>query len=144
MKGKRLLLAFVFVFLALNTLQFPRQTKGLEPPETDFNGAETSVDERAVQKNLELSNESILSEYITTVLTKAGLERPKVHSKLRDISVTAKDSGQGLIATINEDDELKDALGSVKLDVEEYFNTIREVSDHIVQTTVREFQDATK
>ncbi len=38
-----------------------------------------------------------MSEYVVTLLTKAGLERPKNHEKLRALSNNAKAAGTSLV-----------------------------------------------
>ena len=49
MEGKRLFFAFLFACLALNTLQFPRETKGVESPDAGLGDPDSRIDERAVQ-----------------------------------------------------------------------------------------------
>jgi adenylosuccinate lyase len=103
-----------------------------------IDGLEVHTD--AVEQNLNLSKESILSEYVVTLLTNAGLERPKAHEKLRLLSVQAKESGKGLLETVRTDPELSDVLGEGKVDASEYYNSIREVSRSIVRETEKAYQ----
>ena len=91
------------------------------------------IDLQAVSRNLSLSNDSILSEYVVTLLTKAGLERPKAHEKLRALSVSAQKTGTSLLDAVRKDNELADILDVEQLELEEYYNNIREVSRRIVK-----------
>ena len=68
-----------------------------------------------------------------TLLTKIGLERPKAHEKLRVLSSSARAEGANLLDVVREDEELSGFLKAEKLDLEEYFNSIREVSRRIVK-----------
>jgi len=86
----------------------------------------------AVENNLKLSNEAILSEYIVTLLTQSGLERPKAHEKLRVLSSQARESGIGLLETIQNDSEISEVFDASTIYLDEYYNNIREVSRHIV------------
>jgi adenylosuccinate lyase len=94
----------------------------------------------AIETNLGLSKESILSEYVLTLLTNAGLERPKAHEKLRTLSAKAQESGRGLLDLVREDPELAGTLNEISVDLNEYYNNIREVSRHIVQDAERAYQ----
>jgi len=98
------------------------------------------IDERAVIRNLNLSNDSILSEYVVTLLTKAGLERPKAHEKLRALSSSAKAADASLLDAVRKDADLSNILDMKQLQLEEYYNNIREVSRRIV----REAEEAQK
>jgi adenylosuccinate lyase len=99
-----------------------------------------TIDEDAVKYNLNLSNESILSELIVTVLTKEGFERPKVHDKLRAHSQVARQSGIGLLEVVRSDPDLADLLTEGNFDVESYYESIREVSRKIVDDAVSEYK----
>ena len=92
-----------------------------------------TINEKAVAKNLELSDNAILSEYIITLLTKTGLERPKVHEKLRDLSNKTRETGIGLLDIVRKDSELSTILDDSEIDLDGYYNTIREVSRNIVK-----------
>ncbi|MGY5881613.1 MAG: adenylosuccinate lyase [Candidatus Thorarchaeota archaeon] len=98
------------------------------------------IDTKAVDKNLNLSNDSILSEYVVTLLTKAGLERPKAHEKLRALSNSAKAADTSLLDAVRKDIDLSSILDMKQLQLEEYYNNIREVSRRIV----REAEEAHK
>ncbi|MFW9927427.1 MAG: lyase family protein, partial [Candidatus Thorarchaeota archaeon] len=99
-----------------------------------------TIDKQAVDRNLAMSNESILSELIVTALTKEGFERPKVHEKIRAHSLVAKQSGKGLLEVVKSDSDFVDILESGNLDVEKYYNDIREVSKRIVKDAVSEYR----
>jgi adenylosuccinate lyase len=86
----------------------------------------------AIEKNLSLSNEAILSEYIVTLLTISGLERPKAHEKLRVLSSQARENGRGLLDTIRDDSEISGVVDASMIYLDEYYNNIREVSRRIV------------
>jgi len=92
-----------------------------------------TIDEKAIAKNLVLSNDSILSEYLITLLTTAGLERPKVHEQMRTLSHKARESGASLLEIVREDRDLSEKLDGSKVDLDEYYNTIRETSRHIIR-----------
>ena len=92
-----------------------------------------TIDAKAVAKNLNLSNDSILSEYVVTMLTKAGLERPVAHEKLRALSTSAQNAGTNLLDAVRRDSNLVSILDVEQLKLEEYYNNIREVSRHIVK-----------
>jgi adenylosuccinate lyase len=98
----------------------------------------------AVEKNLNFSNESILSEYVITLLTKAGLERPYAHERLRAFSTQARERNKGLLATIREDPELSEVLDKNKVNLSEYYNNIREVSRRIVRNAEDAFRETLK
>ncbi|MHA2164044.1 MAG: adenylosuccinate lyase [Candidatus Thorarchaeota archaeon] len=95
-----------------------------------------TIDIDAVRRNLEISKNSILSEYILTSLIQAGLDRSTAHGKLRSLSATAQKHGRDLIETVYADQELKTLLSDTKLDVEDYYNSIREVSREIVNNAL--------
>jgi len=107
-----------------------------------IDGLEIHTD--AVENNLSLSNESTLSEYILTLLTTTGLERSKAHQKLRELSTLAHESGKGLLEIVREDPELSEVLDTDKIDLNEYYNNIREVSRHIVSDAEKEFRKTQK
>ncbi len=92
-----------------------------------------TIDEGAVIKNLKLSKDAILSEYLVTLLTKIGLERPKAHEKLRVLSKSAKADGTSLLDSVRKDEELAELLDTGQLNLEEYYQNIREVSRRIVK-----------
>jgi adenylosuccinate lyase len=95
--------------------------------------ASLEIHSAAVENNLNLSNESILSEYILTLLTAAGLDRPKAHEKLRILSTQAREMNKGLLATVRADSELSGHLEVDGANLSEYYNNIREVSRRIVR-----------
>ena len=95
-----------------------------------------TIDIDAVQRNLEISKNSILSEHILTSLIRGGLDRSNAHEKMRSLSATAQKSGRDLIETVCSDPELETLLSDTKLDVEEYYNSIREVSREIVNNAL--------
>ncbi|MFW9808584.1 MAG: adenylosuccinate lyase [Candidatus Thorarchaeota archaeon] len=99
-----------------------------------------TIDKKAVGRNLALSNEAILSELIVTALTKEGFERPKVHEKIRAHSLAAHQSGKGLLEVIKSDSDFARILESGNLDVEKYYNDIRDVSKIIVKEAVSEYR----
>jgi adenylosuccinate lyase len=92
-----------------------------------------TIDREAVDRNLNLSNDSILSEYVVTLLTKAGLERPKAHEKLRMLSDNAQAAGTSLLDAVRNDADLTNTLNIEQLKIEEYYESIREVSRRIVK-----------
>jgi len=92
-----------------------------------------TIDAKAVSKNLNLSNDSIMSEYVVTLLTKAGLERPKAHEKLRALSNSAQAAGTSLFDAVRKDSDLSGVIDMEQLQLEEYYNSIREVSRRIVR-----------
>lgn len=95
-----------------------------------------TIDENAVEYNLNLSNESIMSELIVTVLTKEGFERPKAHEKLRALSQVARQSSVGLFEVVKSDPDFSELLKEGNLEVESYFENIREVSRKIVAEAI--------
>ncbi|MHA2351405.1 MAG: hypothetical protein ACXADL_17445 [Candidatus Thorarchaeota archaeon] len=99
-----------------------------------------TIDIDAVKRNLELSKSSILSEYVMTSLIRAGLDRPTAHKKMRNLSANAQKHGRDLIETAYADPELKTLLSDTKLDVEDYYNSIREVSREIVNNAIYAFR----
>jgi len=86
----------------------------------------------AIENNLRLSNEAILSEYIVTLLTISGLERPKAHEKLRTLSTQARESGRGLLEIVRDDSEISGVFDASRVYLDDYYNNIREVSRRIV------------
>jgi len=99
-----------------------------------------TIDEHAVKRNLDFSKESILSELVVTHLTRAGFERPKAHEKLRAHSQAAQQSNKGLLEVVRNDPDLKELLREGSLDVEKYYEDIREVSKRIVEGAVSEYR----
>ncbi|TXT54842.1 MAG: Adenylosuccinate lyase [Candidatus Thorarchaeota archaeon] len=99
------------------------------------------IDEEAIKRNLELSNNQILSEYVITELTKAGMERPKAHEKLRDMLSEGGKKGKGLLEMVKKDKELSKLLKDSDLDLEKYFSTIRTVSWGLVRKTIAAYHD---
>ncbi|MFW9835671.1 MAG: adenylosuccinate lyase [Candidatus Thorarchaeota archaeon] len=97
-----------------------------------------TIDKKAVEYNLNLSNESIMSELIVTVLTKMGFERPKAHEKLRAHSQVASQSGRGLFDVVKTDPDFSEILDEGDLEVESYFESIREVSRKVVAEAISE------
>ncbi|NWF94519.1 MAG: adenylosuccinate lyase [Candidatus Thorarchaeota archaeon] len=102
-----------------------------------------TIDEAAVARNLSLSKESILSEYVVTTLTQAGMERPKAHETLRRLSAAARTSNSSLLSVIAQDPETARLLGTTRLDIEAYYESIREVSRAIVDAATRRDQQST-
>ncbi|MFW9789091.1 MAG: adenylosuccinate lyase [Candidatus Thorarchaeota archaeon] len=99
-----------------------------------------TIDKQAVERNLNLTKESILSELVVTYLTKAGFERPKAHEKLRAHSQVAQQNKRGLLEVVRNDPDLADILKEGNLDLESYYNSIREVSKRIVSDVITEFK----
>jgi adenylosuccinate lyase len=97
-----------------------------------------TIDIKAVEYNLNLSNESIMSELLVTMLTKGGFERPKAHEKLRAHSQAAKQSGVGLFEVVKNDPDFSEFLEEGNLEVESYFEDIREVSRKVVAKAISE------
>ncbi len=95
------------------------------------------IDREAVVRNLSLSKDFILSEYVLTLLTQAGMERPKMHETLRVLSNKARKSCKGLLEQLKEDPVSKHLAKGVRLDIEGYYDSIREVSREIVQTVTK-------
>ncbi len=96
-----------------------------------------TIDRDAVAKNLALSRDEILSEYVLTTLTTAGMDRPKAHECLRRITSMARAQKTGLLEVVSNDPELSLVLsGGVTLDIESYYESIRAVSQEIVRETV--------
>ena len=99
-----------------------------------------TIDESAVEYNLNLSNESIMSELLVTVLTRGGFERPKAHEKLRAHSQVARQSGIGLFEVVKSDKDLSDLLSEGILEVDSYFESIREVSRKVVAEAISKYK----
>ncbi len=99
------------------------------------------IDTTAVELNITISNEAILSEYILTQLTKSGLQRPKAHNILRDLSVKAREQDTTLLELVKTDKNTKEALEGTEIDIDKYLYSIRETSNHIVETSVKKFKD---
>jgi adenylosuccinate lyase len=96
-----------------------------------------TIDKRAIERNLRLSNDLVLSEHVVTLLTKAGLERPKAHEKLRKLSILARENEIGLLQAVQDDPDLGTTISAADLDVENYFRGIVEVSKEIVAKTIQ-------
>ncbi|TFG11878.1 adenylosuccinate lyase [Candidatus Thorarchaeota archaeon] len=99
------------------------------------------LDRNAIEKNLNVSKEMVLSEYIITKLTRAGLERPKAHARLRELVEQSRKEDKDLLELIRQDSEVSDNLDIDKFDIEEYYDQIRESSRRIVEKTIEAFQD---
>jgi adenylosuccinate lyase len=125
---ERFVIPHAFILTDYLVRELERVVEGLE------------IHEDAIETNLNLSRESILSEYVVTLLTNAGLHRPKAHEKLRALSTKAQESGRGLLDVVRADTDLSKTLGEVKVDTNEYYNNIREVSRHIVQNAESEYR----
>ena len=106
------------------------------------NGLE--IDTTAIERNLVISNEAILSEYILTQLTKSGLERPKAHNILRDLSVKAKEQETTLLNLVKTDENTKESLKGTEIDIDSYLDSIRETSKYIVENAVKRYKEATE
>ncbi|MGQ4912777.1 MAG: adenylosuccinate lyase [Candidatus Thorarchaeota archaeon] len=91
-----------------------------------------TIDRESVERNMAMSNDLVLSEYVVTLLTRAGLERPKAHEKLRRLSVLARENRESLLKLLEDDPDLKGVISPEDLDVERYFKSIVEVSREIV------------
>jgi adenylosuccinate lyase len=105
-----------------------------------IDGLEIDLD--AVKRNLQVSNEAILSEYILTQLTKAGMERPKAHNILRDLSAKAREQKTTLLDLAKTDTKTRETLEGAEISVETYFDSIRETSKIIVERTIRKYNDS--
>ncbi|MDF1537505.1 MAG: adenylosuccinate lyase, partial [Candidatus Thorarchaeota archaeon] len=99
------------------------------------------IDTTAVELNLTISNEAILSEYILTQLTKSGLERPKAHNILRNLSVKAREQDTTLLKLVKTDVKTKEVLKGTEIDIDKYFDSIRKTSKHIVEISVKKFRE---
>jgi adenylosuccinate lyase len=91
----------------------------------------------AIERNLKGSNESTLSEYILTQLTRAGLERPKAHEILRGLTTKALRENISLIDAVSADEQTSEVFAHAEIDVEKYLQSIRHTSALIVDDTVR-------
>ncbi len=98
------------------------------------------IDRDAIKRNLDLSNQSILSELIVTALTKEGFERPKAHEKVRAHSQVAIQSSKGLLDIVRADPDFTELVEKGGLDIEKYYDEIREVSKEIVKKAVFEYR----
>ena len=99
-----------------------------------------TIDESAVKRNLELSNGSILSEFIVTQLTLAGMDRPVAHSILREVSQEAAEQGRHLLDVASTHPRLSGVIDTIPLDLERYYESIREVSREIVRRAVDQYR----
>ncbi len=93
-----------------------------------------TIDKEAVEKNLNLSQGQILSEYIVTTLTQQGLERPKAHETLREISENSREKGIGLLEALTEVSEVTEYLKDVDISLDAYYDMIRKNSHTIVKS----------
>ncbi len=100
-----------------------------------------TIDKNAVTKNLSLSRDEILSEYILTLLTRAGMDRPKAHESLRRITSTARSQRIGLLEAVTKDPELAQRMQGIQPDIESYYDSIREVSRELVREAVSNFRN---
>lgn len=91
------------------------------------------IDREAVARNLSLSKDLILSEYVLTLLAQTGMERPKMHDTLRVLSGRAKKSGKALLEELRDDPVSRLLPQDFRLDTEAYYDSIREVSREIVR-----------
>lgn len=87
-----------------------------------------TINEKAVARNLEQSSELVLSEYVVTLLTRAGMERPKAHEKLRRLSLVSRETGRGLLDLIKSDADLGAMIKPESLDINEYHDGIIQAS----------------
>jgi len=101
------------------------------------------IDEQAVAKNLEKTNEGILSEYLVTTLTRAGMERPKAHEILRKAAFESKNSGQNLTDIVKKNTKARNLLEVSGFDVDAYYDSIRETSREIVKRAISLFNART-
>jgi len=97
------------------------------------------IDEQAVAKNLEETNEGVLSEYLVTVLTKAGLDRSQAHRILREAAQKSRDSGENLTDQVRKNPEIENLLDETGFDVDAYHDSIRETSREIVKRAVSSY-----
>ena len=91
----------------------------------------------AIERNLKGSNESTLSEYILTQLIRSGLERPKAHEILRNLTTRALKENISLIEAVSADDQTSEVFARAEIDVEKYLQSIRDTSVLIIDETVR-------
>ncbi|MHA1771484.1 MAG: adenylosuccinate lyase [Candidatus Thorarchaeota archaeon] len=102
------------------------------------------IDAEAVQRNLDLTHGAILSEYLVTLLTKIGLERPVAHRILREVSESAQEKRIHLFAAALAHPELNEPLRDRNLNIENYYENIRKVSREIVTQAITEFHNRFK
>lgn len=98
------------------------------------------IDEEAVERNIWLSRDTFLSEYVMTVLTEAGLPRPDAHAKLRALTLQARNEDRDLTELLKEDSEVKGLIDPANIDVGKFFDSIREVSRKIVRETLQRYE----
>ncbi len=103
-----------------------------------------TIDYEAVQRNLELTRGSILSEYLVTLLTKIGLERPVAHEMLREVSDKARVEGIHLFEAAMRHPKLSEALKGKELDIEAYYENIRTVARTIVRQAIEAYHATTE
>jgi len=99
------------------------------------------IDSEAVERNLVGSNESTLSEYILTQLTKAGMERPKAHEILRKLNIQARDQNTSLSEIVRADEKTAAIFANANVDVMGYFESIKETSRKIVSAVIRKYKE---
>jgi adenylosuccinate lyase len=97
------------------------------------------IDTKAVEQNLHGSDESTLSEYILTQLTRAGLERPKAHAILRNLTTEAREQDISLTEAIRSDETTSEVFARADIDVDNYIRMIKKTSAVIVDATIRKF-----
>ncbi|MGV9102664.1 MAG: adenylosuccinate lyase [Promethearchaeia archaeon] len=99
------------------------------------------IDEERVIRNVAKTNQGFLSEYLVTTLTKAGLERPKAHEMLRKAAIESRKSEESLIDTLKRYPEVSDFMDSGSLDVDAYYDSIRETSREIVKRVISTYTE---
>ena len=127
---ERFIIPQAFILTDYLVREMSRVIKGLE------------IDFTAVQRNLQVSNESILSEYILTQLTKAGLKSPTAHNILRDLSAKAVEQKTTLLDLVKTDEKTRETLHGAEIDIESYFDSIRESSKIIVEAALKRYEDS--
>ncbi|MFW9793067.1 MAG: adenylosuccinate lyase [Candidatus Thorarchaeota archaeon] len=99
-----------------------------------------TINTDVVIRNLSLTNNSILSELVVTELTKEGFERPKAHEKIRAHSQVALQSGKSFLEVVKKDPDFANLLERGGLDVQKYYDEIREVSKTIIENAVSAYR----
>jgi adenylosuccinate lyase len=100
------------------------------------------IDEEAVRRNLGLTRDTFLSEYLMTVLIEAGLSRPEAHAKMRALTLKAKNDDADLLDTLKKDSSITRLMDPANIDVNKFFDSIREVSRQIVRETLQRYEDS--
>lgn len=98
------------------------------------------IDREAVERNLRGSNESTMSEYILTQLIRTGMERPRAHELLRNLNIRARDQNTTLSEVISRD-ENSDLFERADVDVDKYYESIKETSRRIVAAAIRKYKE---